>query len=338
MKYELLEPKITSELNPVGQSLSFSTNQPLSFYASTTFIWGVFFVAIVTFAFVRFVLASGLRMQGTPTSISKSNEIFKTVTLGLLGVFSLFLILYTFNKDLLIGDVGLGELGIKNTGSYSAPKADERATPGNISVAPSGSSKACAATNEVISSLTSAGGICASTRCTKLAGCTYQQYLPIIKEESASASVDYKIVVAIMCRESDGRENPPQRTGIDRNSDNSSDCGLMQINVKSTSCPDSVLDPRSNIREGVKKIKAALGRSGQIYKNISPTTNAFADYNCCSNGDIPSSPSNDCTVASGFPFTPPKWACPINPGTDRYNMCAVKNYACEITKCAEEVP
>ena len=118
--YTLLEPKITSELNPVGQSLSFSTNQPLSFYASTTFIWGVFFVAIVTFAFVRFVLASGLRMQGTPTSISKSNEIFKTVTLGLLGVFSLFLILYTFNKDLLIGDVGLGELKVVGGGGASA--------------------------------------------------------------------------------------------------------------------------------------------------------------------------------------------------------------------------
>ena len=49
-------------------------------------------------------------MQSSENAIRQSNEIIKKVTLGLLGVFSLFLILFTVNKGLVTGDVGLSGL------------------------------------------------------------------------------------------------------------------------------------------------------------------------------------------------------------------------------------
>lgn len=121
VSYTSLEPRITSELGIGNQSLSFNSSQPVSFFASTSFIYLLLFTAIVTAAFYRYALAGIWRMQSSSTSISKSNEIFKTVTWGLLGVFSLFLILYTFNKDLVVGDVGLSALHLGRISNNSKP-------------------------------------------------------------------------------------------------------------------------------------------------------------------------------------------------------------------------
>jgi hypothetical protein len=48
-----------------------------------------------------------LRMTGTPGNIAKSNENLKRISFGLLGVYSLITLLYTFNRDLVNGDIGL---------------------------------------------------------------------------------------------------------------------------------------------------------------------------------------------------------------------------------------
>jgi hypothetical protein len=93
-----------------------------SFYATSSFVYTLFFVAIVGAAFYQYTIAGIHRMEASQNSISKSNDIIKRVTLGLLGVFSLFLILFTVNKGMLRGDIGLGELGIKPVNGTTGTK------------------------------------------------------------------------------------------------------------------------------------------------------------------------------------------------------------------------
>ena len=100
---------------------SFGAGTDVSFFATTSFLYTLFFVAIIGASFYRYMVAGILRMQASDTAIRQSNDIIKKTTLGLLGVFSLFLILVTFNKDLVTGDVGLGSLAIKRGATTAAP-------------------------------------------------------------------------------------------------------------------------------------------------------------------------------------------------------------------------
>ena len=68
-------------------------DQSTSFFATTSFIYTLFFIAIIGAAFYRYMLAGIMRMQASETSIRQSNDVIKKTTLGLLGVFSLFLVL-----------------------------------------------------------------------------------------------------------------------------------------------------------------------------------------------------------------------------------------------------
>ncbi len=111
--YTSLEPKSLSSLGV--QAPAFNGGNT-SFLATSTFLYTLFFVAIVGAAFYRYGVAGILRMQASEPTIRKSNEIIKQVTLGLLGVFSLFLILFTVNKGLITGDVGLEGLRATNGG------------------------------------------------------------------------------------------------------------------------------------------------------------------------------------------------------------------------------
>lgn len=106
--YKKLEPGVTESLGL--PPTNFSANQVVTLFASTSFIY--MFLIIMCVGATAFVYLKGglLRMQASESGIRKSNEEFKRGTLGLLGVLSLFLILYTVNKGLLFGDVGLGAL------------------------------------------------------------------------------------------------------------------------------------------------------------------------------------------------------------------------------------
>ena len=75
-------------------------------------------------AFYRYVIAGTLRMQASEQSIRLSNDIIKKVTLGLLGVFSLFLILVTVNEDMVSGTVGLDGLRSKGVSNTNSPVAN----------------------------------------------------------------------------------------------------------------------------------------------------------------------------------------------------------------------
>lgn len=105
--YKPLEP--TSAESIGGVVPSFNSDSP-SFATSIEFLYFFFFSVIVVAAFYRYLLAGIKRMQASEVAIRSSNDIFKQTTLGLLGIFSLFLILSLVNKDLISGNFSLLDL------------------------------------------------------------------------------------------------------------------------------------------------------------------------------------------------------------------------------------
>lgn len=302
---------------------SFDTSQVASLFTSTSFLYSMGIMLCVVAAGIMYMRAGAIRMQASERAVTKSNEEIKRVTIGLVGVLSLFVIIYTFNKDLLTGEVGLKELAASRVmGSTGALTSN----PGT-----SGTSVSCANPQSVISSLSSQGGICSGARCTVLSGCNYTQYESIIRSEAQKAGVKESVVIALMCKESRA-----QRSAQNRNPNGTYDCGLMQVN-QSGPCGSDVLDPATNISRGVALIKQKMTAASQVYPNIPSISGMLASYNCCANGTVPNAPSADCTQAAGFPYTIPKWACPINPGEGQFNMCTVKNYVCELNACIGEL-
>jgi Transglycosylase SLT domain len=322
MDYKTLEP---SSLSSLGVSApSFKAGETTSLFATSSFLYSLFFTAIVIAAFYRYILAGALRMQANEQSIRLSNEIIKKVTLGLLGVFSLFLLLVTVNKGLVSGGVGLGGLRTVGSNSFSSGSAVTRSVS-------SGTSRACDSTESTLTKLQSSGGICGGTACTILSGCFYKNYTSIIEQATGGDSTLTKLTIVTMCKESRGK---PQATN--QNPNGSYDCGLMQIN-QATPCEQnpSQASQEANIRAGVAKIRETLSTASRygVVPGVPAEGSAFASYNCCSNGTKPAAPSADCTPSNGFPANFPKWACPINPGEGTYNMCSVRGYACELTAC-----
>jgi hypothetical protein len=330
--YQVLEPSYSQTLSQDGRPLSFSTSNAVSLFTSTSFLWSAGIMICVVAAGFMYMRAGALRMQASEAGVRKSNEEIKRTTIGLIGVLSLFVILYTFNKGLLRGDVSLISLKASPYGGSSATVATGGTTAGagaeDVSTGGSGGASAsCASTQTIIASLSS--GICKNTSCTALSGCSYQQYLPALQQASSRTGVNVNYLIALMCRES--KANPAAQN---RNPNGTYDCGLMQIN-QATPCDSSVLDPNTNISRGADLFKQKQNAVKEIYTNIPQIAGVFASYNCCSNGTIPNAPSVDCTQASGFPGSVPKWVCPINPGEGQFNMCAVKNYACDLTSCVD---
>jgi hypothetical protein len=127
-EYKALEP---SGLSSFGVKAPSFTGVADSFLSVTTFIWMLAFSFIIGAAVWRFMLAGFIRMQPSEAERRKSNEMIKRVVLGLLGVFSLPLIILTINKGMLSGDVGLGDL--KATSSSTASGVVQTIKPGTNS-------------------------------------------------------------------------------------------------------------------------------------------------------------------------------------------------------------
>jgi hypothetical protein len=113
--YTALEPSYTSILGENARAATFSTSQAVDLFASTSFLYSLGIMIIVVAAAWRYGLAGIWRMQASERGQTKSNEELKRVTLGLLGVLSLFTILYTVNKGLLKGDIDLKSLRSQTT-------------------------------------------------------------------------------------------------------------------------------------------------------------------------------------------------------------------------------
>ena len=337
VSYTSLEPSSLDSLGIKSPSFDGAT----SFLETTTFVYMLFFSVIVVAAFYRYVVAGALRMQSSQSSIQKSNEIIKAVTFGLLGVFSLFLILFTVNKQLVAGDVELGAFnqgGGSSVGRVSPPVA--ASPPAGAAGAPGGSggsSRACEPVDIVKTKINSPGGICGGAVCTALSGCNYEKYRSVIQQETGGDSQLEKMIIVAMCKEARG--NP---AATHKNNDASYDCGLMQINQKGECPSSSILSSseyiQANIRDGVRLMRQKISVSSQTYPilKVRPESGAFSSYNCCSNGTIPNSPSVSCAQKDGWPLIP-KWACPIDPGDSSSNMCSVKSYVCDLTACLDKL-
>ena len=306
----------------VGENLSFSTKEVASLFDSFNTIWKLEYTALLGAVIIMIIIGGVVRQGGGVSSIRKSNEIWRHAVLGLLAGIGIYLIAATFNPNLLRGDVDLSAFESKGVGSGTGQIAQD----GSSS---SGVPKACASLESVKTAVAS-GNVCAGSVCTALSGCNYQPYLSMIKQEAERIGVDYKIVIVTMCKES---KASPNAQGVNRGDGvrTTYDCGLMQTN-QLIPCNAQTLDPLTNIKEGITKLKIAI--AGQrIYPGVPTLAGAFASYNCCANGTPPNAPSADCNAQSGFDTAIPKWACPINPGTSASNMCAVKAYSCELVAC-----
>jgi len=195
-----------------------------SFLATSTFVYTLFFVAIVTAAFYRYVVAGALRMQASEFSIRQSNQIIKQVTLGLLGVFSLFLLLFTVNKGLVSGDISLGGLrsqpAIQTDPGLTQPQAANPPSP--AAGAPTGGgSGADAITNDPVirSQLASMGigvnkPVCAtpsSTGCTTVGGIppSTMQALQSLKNDCGG------VIVITGGNENGHKSHGPGKTPVD---------------------------------------------------------------------------------------------------------------------------
>jgi hypothetical protein len=152
VSYTTLEPTFTSSLSKPGSPLGFDTGTAVTLFSSTSFLWSAGIMISVVAAGFMYMRAGIIRMQASEAGVRKSNAEIKRVTLGLLGVLSLFVILYTFNKGLLRGDVGLEGLKANsvNTGSVTGAGTNPSTTAGTGSVPPPAATDGSEAANRKI--------------------------------------------------------------------------------------------------------------------------------------------------------------------------------------------
>ncbi len=128
--YTNLEPAFTEALS--SKPLSFDAAQAVSTANTFDFLFVSSITLILGAAAVMYIIAGGWRIEASERGMRKSNETFKRVTLGLIGVLSMFTVIYTINRDLLRGDVGLSRLSSITKGVGTAgvvPVTQSPATP-----------------------------------------------------------------------------------------------------------------------------------------------------------------------------------------------------------------
>ncbi len=173
---------------------------------------------------------------------------------------------------------------------------------------------------------------CTGYSCISTCG-SISSYVSAISSASSRYGVSENLIRGVICRESSGNTN-----AIRNESDGTMSCGLMQVNVRTQAeCDYQVSHPAENIMRGTgilseKVAQAQRTMNSRGYDTVEVEEMAAAAYNCCANGEDPNLPSSDCTAANDWGLVP-KWACPIDPGTSEFNMCAVKDYACSVGSC-----
>jgi hypothetical protein len=113
--YALLEQRSIQELG-LSSQIAYIPGQTSTFFASVSLLWTLGIMVCVGAAVYTFILSGVSRLQASESGIRQSKERFKRGALGLMGVLSLFLIIDTINKDLLIGNIDLKDLRV-STGS-----------------------------------------------------------------------------------------------------------------------------------------------------------------------------------------------------------------------------
>jgi hypothetical protein len=105
MEHSPLEPDFLKAVDIAAPS--FSGASP-SFASAIALITVILLMLVGGAAFYTYLMAGIHRLEASENGVRKSNEAIRNATYGLLGVFLMFLIFGTFNRDLLVGDVGLG--------------------------------------------------------------------------------------------------------------------------------------------------------------------------------------------------------------------------------------
>lgn len=290
---------------------------PTDFYTYVSYLYQ-FGIGAVGIAALLMLAIGGfmyITSAGNNASMEKAKGVITDAIVGVILALTAYLLLYTINPDLVrikrLTPVPVSNLTIP--GAPGGPGGPGPALPPGTQ----GANCQGAATNS---------NLCVNTTCSRTCS-NLGQFESSIQTYASQSGLDPRVVKAVICRESSGTPNV-QNTAVSPTA-----CGLMQVNVSSgTTCATdprgNLLDPQTNIRvgTGILAQKYASVRS-YSYASITPYQMAFAAYNCCANGDNPNAASRDCGSAV------PKWACPINPGTGTYNMCAVQNYACDVSAC-----
>jgi hypothetical protein len=106
--YVPLEPSFTQSLGLT--SPTFNAGQSASLLSSTTFLYGLGLMLCIAAAGVMYIVGSGYLIVASDQAQRKGKDILLHTSKGLFGVVCLFVLIYTFNKDLLSGDVGLDRL------------------------------------------------------------------------------------------------------------------------------------------------------------------------------------------------------------------------------------
>jgi hypothetical protein len=108
--YTSLEPSYLPAFSVGGTVPGFSTDSAVSLLASTSFLFTLGIMVCFFVGGLMYMRAGFIRLPASEQAIRKSNAEIKRITLGLIGVASLFVLIYTLNKDLLTGTVGFENL------------------------------------------------------------------------------------------------------------------------------------------------------------------------------------------------------------------------------------
>jgi hypothetical protein len=249
-RYVPLEPTFANDIG-MNNMLNFSTTGAISLFTSISFLWTLGIVACVAGAGFVWVRGGLYRMEASEAGIRKSNEEFKRGSLGLLGVMSLFLILYTVNKGLLIGDVGLNNLMVGGSSAISGGggTTQQQTPPSTVSVA---GANYPWPTGPVSGKGVTCNGGSLKRSFSKSTACM-DQYKSIILDNSAKYGVDKDIIRAVIYQESSGNPNVRSPVGA---------LGLMQImpsTANKIGClPGWEFDPVKNIDCGTRYLKSSM--------------------------------------------------------------------------------
>lgn len=319
-QYTLLEP-----ISGVGSSANLDSNSFANYLQNS---FNLIFGVIIVLSVFRVMYGGALFLTSDVViGKMKGKDIIVNSLRGIFLALITYSIMYWINPEMLNNKIGSI---LSDGGRVVGEKVKE--VIGNVGVSINSGGPAARSCDSVASSidkLKTGQNVCAGASCSKTCSFT-SEIVNAIKAEATSANIDYRIVMALACRESTGNPN-----AVGNHANNGyPDCGLMQINMsgRGNSCSPEIMDINNNIREGIKLYKSKL-TTAKSYNTVDRNSQAFASYNCCSNGENPNSQSNSCNTATGFTESIPKWACPIDPGTGSFNMCAVKSYACDVTAC-----
>lgn len=311
-----------------GSTIGIEEGMGISSIATALYtnVIAIFLVSLVFFLFfvaISYINSSGSGEVGKVTAAKEYLNRFKNAFFTIIILTS---ILFWLIPD------PFGALDSKPLSTSSSNKNTEILPTSTVTVKnPGVQSPSCASPEAFLSSQRNNTPVCAQTSCNQKCNFDALIYKNVV-DESQKAGVDYRMILAIICQESSG--NPLAKHKNESNG--TMDCGLMQVNRKE-GCESSSFDPATNVREGISIYKQKLTDvTSYSYNGVQKEAMALASYNCCGTEGSPNKPSVDCSKATGFPYDLPKWACPINPGVTKTNMCFVKNYACTILACANQ--